>query len=184
MNPSGSPCCKDKALLLAATAPIANQKLGIFRRLVRGDSFRVLPAEKGAGAGASSSPSGALSKFLPPARILDLSVEVDTEEQQIEFAWTAPGEDYDNGKVCLDASFVLWRIAVRSLPPFLVLRCRSWFLSSPPRLYLTRQPQRIVKKSSLYCPSCFGSNGRRKSSRKTLFFLPPLSICLRNILLL
>ena len=91
--------------MLAATAPIANQKLGIFRRLVRGDSFRVLPAEKGAGAGASSSPSGALSKFLPPARILDLSVEVDTEEQQIEFAWTAPGEDYDNGKVCLDASF-------------------------------------------------------------------------------
>ncbi len=84
--------------MLAATAPIANQKLGIFRRLVRGDSFRVLPAEKGAGAGASSSPSGALSKFLPPARILDLSVEVDTEEQQIEFAWTAPGEDYDNGK--------------------------------------------------------------------------------------
>ncbi len=107
MYPSGSPCCKDKALLLAATAPIANQKLGIFRRLVRGDSFRVLPAEKGAGAGASSSPSGALSKFLPPARILDLSVEVDTEEQQIEFAWTAPGEDYDNGKVCLDA-FVLF----------------------------------------------------------------------------
>ena len=35
----------------------------------------------------------------PPARILDLSVGVVTASQQIQLQWTAPGDDYDWGKL-------------------------------------------------------------------------------------
>ena len=35
----------------------------------------------------------------PPARILDLSVRVITSSQHIQLEWTAPGDDWDQGKV-------------------------------------------------------------------------------------
>ena len=112
-------CCKDKSVS-AVSAPIANQKLGIFRRLVRGDSFRVLPAGKSSSAsvGVSASPEpGALSAYLPPARILDLDVEVLTDRQKLEFSWTAPGEDFDSGESVgwIDPSILLQR-SLFSLP--------------------------------------------------------------------
>ena len=35
----------------------------------------------------------------PPSRVLDLSVQVVTSSQQIQLSWTAPGDDYDWGKL-------------------------------------------------------------------------------------
>ncbi len=66
--------------------------------MVNGDSFRVLPADKGAGASASSDAS-VMSPYAPPSRILDLLVEPMTDKQKLEFTWTAPGEDYDYGNL-------------------------------------------------------------------------------------
>ena len=40
-----------------------------------------------------------VSVSAPPARILDLSVSVVTSSQQLQLAWTAPGDDYDWGKL-------------------------------------------------------------------------------------
>ena len=62
------------------------KKLGHFKRIVKGHSFRIDGTIKTA------------SDALPPARILDLSVDVLTSSQQLEFHWTAPGDDYDEGK--------------------------------------------------------------------------------------
>ena len=42
--------------------------------------------------------AAAASSMMPPARILDLDVEVLTDSRQLEFSWTAPGEDFDQGK--------------------------------------------------------------------------------------
>ncbi len=105
-------CCKDKSTSTSSAAsssavPVQNQKLGIFRRLVRGDSFRVEPANGGISASVASSSSGlfsassdagSMSPYLPPARVLDLDVEVLTDIQKLEFSWTAPGEDFDRGE--------------------------------------------------------------------------------------
>jgi len=71
-------CCRDKAY-----AKIANQKLGTFSRIVKGDSFRL---------------SKILPGPLPPARIMNLMVDVHTASQQLEFSWTSPGDDLDSGK--------------------------------------------------------------------------------------
>ena len=42
--------------------------------------------------------AAAASSMMPPARILDLDVEVLTDSRQLEFSWTAPGEDFDQGE--------------------------------------------------------------------------------------
>ena len=42
--------------------------------------------------------ASAASSMMPPARILDLDVEVLTDSRQLEFSWTAPGEDFDQGE--------------------------------------------------------------------------------------
>ena len=40
-----------------------------------------------------------VSVSAPPARILDLGLSVVTSSQQLQLAWTAPGDDYDWGKL-------------------------------------------------------------------------------------
>lgn len=60
--------------------------LRTFSRIIRGDSFRI------------PSFMESMSTALPPNRILDLHVEVHTGSQQLEFSWTAPGADFDQGK--------------------------------------------------------------------------------------
>jgi hypothetical protein len=72
-------CCQDPS----AMVKITNQKLGSLTRIVKGDSFRLHSIERSS---------------LPPARILNLEVEVITASQELEFAWTSPGEDFDAGK--------------------------------------------------------------------------------------
>ena len=42
--------------------------------------------------------AAAASSMMPPARILDLDVKVLTDSRQLEFSWTAPGEDFDQGE--------------------------------------------------------------------------------------
>ena len=49
---------------------------------------------------------GEVSVTSPPARILDLSVQVVTSSQQIQLQWTAPGDDYDWGKLASYQLFV------------------------------------------------------------------------------
>ena len=71
-------CCQDKSFL-----KISNQKLGSFSRKMKGDSFRIHSIEKGS---------------LPPSRIMNLAVNVLTADQQLEFSWTSPGDDFDSGK--------------------------------------------------------------------------------------
>ena len=74
-------CCKNTG----RQESLQNRKLGTFQRIVRGDSFRIPSVLKGT------------SSSLPPARILDLQVHVNTGKQLLEFTWTAPGEDFDKG---------------------------------------------------------------------------------------
>ena len=62
------------------------EELGHFSRIVKGNLIKIDNMNKTA------------QDILPPARILDLSVEVHTSSQQLEFRWTAPGDDYDEGK--------------------------------------------------------------------------------------
>ena len=71
-------CCQDKTFM-----KISNQKLGSFSRIMKGDSFRIHSIEKG---------------NLPPSRIMNLAVNVLTADQQLEFSWTSPGDDFDFGK--------------------------------------------------------------------------------------
>ena len=66
--------------------PGGEEQLGPFSRIVKGHSFRA----------ASVAPH--YSARLPPCRILDLSVSVVTASQQLEFRWSAPGADYDEGR--------------------------------------------------------------------------------------
>ena len=74
-------CCKEELRRYS----VQNKKLGTFQRISHGDSFRISilneirPAQ------------------IPPSRILDLRLEVDTGAQEIEFSWTAPGADFDQG---------------------------------------------------------------------------------------
>jgi len=77
-------CCKNADLDEFDT--IINQKLGSFQRILRGESFRIQSIQVSEGS-------------LPPARILDMAINVHRETHELEFTWTAPGEDYDHGKV-------------------------------------------------------------------------------------
>jgi len=87
-------CCQ--ALAAAASSSnvspssptVSNEMTGTFTRIVRGDSFRVEAAKEGLPTSAT----------LPPARIMDLRVDVLTDKQSLEFSWTAPGEDLDSGE--------------------------------------------------------------------------------------
>lgn len=72
-------CCKD------GRNKIRNEKLRPFKRITKGDSFRIHSIAKVPG-------------LFPPARILDLHVEVLTSTQQLEFSWSAPGNDLDQGE--------------------------------------------------------------------------------------
>lgn len=60
-----------------------NQKLGSFRRIVSGDSFRINSIRD--------------LNTMPPSRVLDLVVNLHQETHEVEFQWTAPGDDYDKG---------------------------------------------------------------------------------------
>ena len=62
------------------------ENLGEFTRISGGYSFRVSKLRRGS------------QDSFPPSRVLDLSVDVLTSTQQLEFSWTAPGDDYDEGK--------------------------------------------------------------------------------------
>jgi hypothetical protein len=62
------------------------EKLGPFSRIVKGHSFRVVKSLR------------RQSDSVPPARVMDLQVDVLTSSQQLEFTWTAPGDDYDEGR--------------------------------------------------------------------------------------
>jgi len=109
---SSSSCCQEMSRLLAATSSssssliaqpntLTNEMTGAFTRIVRGDSFR-LELARGGGSGGSTALAAAkglpTSASLPPARILDLNVEVRTATQELDFSWTAPGEDFDSGE--------------------------------------------------------------------------------------
>ncbi|QQP40876.1 Epithelial chloride channel proteinlike, partial [Caligus rogercresseyi] len=83
-NPKVYYCCSRKE----KEENILNMKLGTFSRIIKGSSFRI-PYILDNGGG----------DILPPSRILDLKVEVLPESQELEFSWTAPGDDYDSGKV-------------------------------------------------------------------------------------
>jgi hypothetical protein len=79
----GRSCCKNPDL--DEFDAIVNQKLGTFQRILRGDSFRIHSIQFSPGS-------------MPPARILDLAVSVHRETHELEFSWTAPGDDYDHGQ--------------------------------------------------------------------------------------
>ena len=68
-----------------STSGKQRQALGQFMRILKGRTLVVY------------SPSYDNDVVLPPGRILDLTVEVNTSIQQLEFRWTAPGSDYDEG---------------------------------------------------------------------------------------
>eukprot|EP00095_Tigriopus_kingsejongensis_P007044 maker-scaffold146_size311726-snap-gene-1.20 protein:Tk07044 transcript:maker-scaffold146_size311726-snap-gene-1.20-mRNA-1 annotation:"epithelial chloride channel" len=80
LDESNLSCCQD------GRSKIRNQKLGSFQRIVKGDSFRISKLSMGS---------------FPPARILDLQVDVLADSQQLEFLWTAPGNNLDQGKTSL-----------------------------------------------------------------------------------
>ena len=71
----------------AAGGEPQHQHLGTFTRLLQGGSFHV-----------TAFPADWSVARLPPCRILDLSVSVVTASQQLEFRWSAPGADYDEGR--------------------------------------------------------------------------------------
>ena len=79
---------------------IRNQKLGTFRRIIKGDSFRIDSITNLGGSATGRGNSGSKNGFnsFPPSRVLDFHVDVHTASQQLEFSWTAPGEDFDQGK--------------------------------------------------------------------------------------
>lgn len=77
----GRSCCKNSDL--DEYDAIINQKLGSFQRILRGESFRIHSIQ-----GVSS---------MPPARVLDMAVTVHRDTHELEFTWTAPGDDYDKG---------------------------------------------------------------------------------------
>ena len=88
-------CCTDTG----AGMVIRNQKLGTFTRIVKGDSFRI-DSISNTGSSGSKGVSGALADVVaafPPSRVLDFHVNALTNTQQLEFEWTAPGEDFDKG---------------------------------------------------------------------------------------
>ena len=72
---------------IAANGTRRHRELGPFTRLVQGTSFSV-----------TQFPTNWSSSHLPPSRILDLSVSVLTSSQKLEFRWSAPGADYDEGR--------------------------------------------------------------------------------------
>ena len=80
----------DQAFVLDTSAgtniTLGKKKLGHFSRIVKGNLFKIDNMNK------------SLSDSIPPSRILDLCVQVLTSSQQLEFRWTAPGDDYDQGK--------------------------------------------------------------------------------------
>ncbi|XP_040572453.1 calcium-activated chloride channel regulator 1 [Lepeophtheirus salmonis] len=82
-NPKVYYCCNRKE----EEYNILNMKLGTFSRIIKGNSFRI-PYILYNGA-----------DVIPPSRILDLKVEAIADSQELEFSWTAPGDDYDSGKV-------------------------------------------------------------------------------------
>ena len=71
----------------AARGEPQHKTLGTFTRLLQGGSFHV-----------TAFPADWSVARLPPCRILDLSVSVVTASQQLEFRWSAPGADYDEGR--------------------------------------------------------------------------------------
>jgi len=68
------------------TTAIEQRKLGQFSRISKGNSFRIESIFK------------VTSNSFPPSRVMDLMVDVHTSNQQLEFSWTAPGDNYDEGK--------------------------------------------------------------------------------------
>ena len=90
--------------------------LGPFTRIIKGNSFRVL----------SIAPH--YRARVPPSRILDLSVSVVSSSQQLEFSWSAPGCDYDEGR---PTSYLLYQstdpalFTGTALPPSLLVESFS-----------------------------------------------------------
>ena len=90
--------------------------LGPFTRIVKGNSFRV------------SSIAPHYRARVPPSRILDLSVSVVSSSQQLEFEWSAPGSDYDEGR---PTSYLLYQstdpvlYTGAALPPSLLVESFS-----------------------------------------------------------
>ena len=90
--------------------------LGPFTRIVKGNSFRV------------SSIAPHYRARVPPSRILDLSVSVVSSSQQLEFEWSAPGSDYDEGR---PTSYLLYQstdptlYTGTALPPSLLVESFS-----------------------------------------------------------
>ena len=95
----------------------AQQNVGTFTRILQADSF-IVP--------------GLLSNWslarVPPSRILDLSVSVVSSSQQLEFEWSAPGSDYDEGR---PTSYLLYQstdpalYTGTALPPSLLVESFS-----------------------------------------------------------
>ena len=93
------------------------QNMGTFTRILQADSFIVprLPS------------NWSLSR-APPSRILDLSVSVVSSSQQLEFSWSAPGCDYDEGR---PTSYLLYQstdpalFTGTALPPSLLVESFS-----------------------------------------------------------
>ena len=69
----------------ARLATSDGKTMGDFTRIVRGFSFHVASIQRGS------------NDSYPPARIMDLTARV-TDNQQIVFRWTAPGDDFDEGR--------------------------------------------------------------------------------------
>ena len=85
----GSPACvgyESGMTHHASSSSSAAEKLGAFSRILKGHSFRIIKSLR------------RQADSVPPARVLDLRVDVLTSSQQLEFSWTAPGDDYDEGR--------------------------------------------------------------------------------------
>ena len=95
----------------AKLSHIDGKPMGRFTRIVGGFTFRV------------SNITRASNDSLPPCRIMDLNTRV-TESQQIVFTWTAPGDDFDEGRP--SSYHILY-----SEDPYSFYRAGS---NSPPRL--------------------------------------------------
>ena len=95
----------------------ARQNIGTFTRIVQADSF-IVPALFS---------NWSLAR-VPPSRILDLSVSVVSSSQQLEFEWSAPGSDYDEGR---PTSYLLYQstdpalYTGTALPPSLLVESFS-----------------------------------------------------------
>ena len=96
---------------------LGRQNVGTFTRILQADSF-IVP--------------GLLTNWslarVPPSRILDLSVSVVSSSQQLEFEWSAPGSDYDEGR---PTSYLLYQstdpnlYTGTALPPSLLVESFS-----------------------------------------------------------